>query len=42
MTDAWRTATIVRVCAHGHPVITYTVRRENPTPCPVCSAKGKA
>lgn len=40
MTD--RTATVVRVCAAGHPLITYVITRATPEPCPICAAKKEA
>lgn len=35
-----KTQTVVRVCAKGHPVILYYVRRDQPEPpCQACAAK---
>jgi len=34
------TNTLVRVCAKGHSVVIYYVRRDQPeSPCPACAAK---
>ena len=45
LTPAERAAkenTIVRVCANGHPTVTYYVRRDQPEPgCPACIKKEK-
>jgi len=42
MSEAWRTIPVVRICAKGHPAITYVVKRNEPEPpCPACAAKPK-
>ena len=27
---------VIRVCKNGHPLITYTDKRDDPQPCPIC------
>ena len=38
--ESWRRLQVVRVCANGHPAVTYLAQRDQPEPlCPSCAVR---